>query len=156
VLHEIHNNQDRSVIIAGVLDGHGGPAASSMVAETLPTLLSNHLLLNNDIAVQGALEQSWETVCKTYRSKCSDEQECLAEYDPREGVLMANTASVDLVPGTTASIFALDEKSGKLIVLNCGDSRSLVITKAGKVLFATKDHKPQEEEERLSKGREGD
>jgi len=45
----------------------------------------------------------------------------------------------------------LDEKTGQLTLLNCGDSRSLVVTSSGKVQFATKDHTPQSEEERILK-----
>jgi serine/threonine protein phosphatase PrpC len=152
-LHEIHDTKDRSVLIAGIMDGHGGTAASTMVSEQLPNLLSNQLLVNR-LSVPDAFKESWETVCNAYRQQCTNEDECIAEYDPVEGILMANTGSEDLVAGTTASVMVLDEKTGKLTLLNCGDSRSLVVTSQGKVKFATDDHTPQTEQQRLKVGLE--
>ena len=57
-----------------------------------------------------------------------------------------------MIAGTTATIMALDEKTGKLTMLNCGDSRSLVVTPQGKVKFATEDHTPQTEIQRIQEG----
>jgi serine/threonine protein phosphatase PrpC len=152
VLHEIHDAKDRSVLLAGVMDGHGGMAASKMVSETIPAHLSNQLVIQNrQRSVKEALGDSWEAVCNLYKNRCSLE-ECVAEYDPREGILMAETGSIDLTPGTTSSLFALDETTSELTVLNCGDSRSVIVGTDGKVRFATEDHKPQNEEERLRKG----
>jgi len=153
VLHEIHDTKDQSVLVAGILDGHGGKAASTMVSEELPTILSNQLLVNRR-SLPEALDESWEIVCQSYRQQCAKEDECVADYDPREGILMANTGSKDLVAGTTASIMALDEKTGKLTILNCGDSRSMVINSKGKAQFVTKDHTPQTEQHRLQEGTE--
>jgi len=138
-------------LIAGVMDGHGGTAASTMVSEQLPTLLSNQLV-ENRISVSDAFKDSWETVCLAYRQQCTHADECIAEYHPKEGILMANTGSVDLVAGTTTSVMVLDEKTGKLTLLNCGDSRSLGVTSQGKVKFATEDHTPQTEQQRLNEG----
>lgn len=151
VLHEIHDTKDHSVLVAGVMDGHGGLAASTMVSSELPSLLSTELVINRR-SVPDALEEAWEGVCNMYKEQCSDPDLCVAEYDPRLGTLMANTGSEDLVAGTTASVMALDEKTGKLTVLNCGDSRTMIVTSEGKVQFRTKDHTPQTEGKRLSKG----
>jgi serine/threonine protein phosphatase PrpC len=151
VLHEIHDARNRSVLLAGVMDGHGGMAASTMLSETLPTVLSRELLLNDSIpSVEVAMKHAWDEVCQMYRNQCSEDS-CAADYDPKEGILMANTGSGDLIAGSTASMFGLDETSGSLTVLNCGDSRTIVVA-AGKVTFATKDHTPQVEQERLMKG----
>ena len=65
-----------------------------------------------------------------------------------------------MIAGTTIYVMALDEKAGKLTVLNCGDSYSLVISTSnnnnndnkGSVKFVTRDHTPQSEEQRLSDG----
>jgi serine/threonine protein phosphatase PrpC len=152
VLHEIHDTKDRSVLIAGVMDGHGGTAASSMASNEITSVLSNQFVVNRKNA-SDALADSWDIVCKSYQQQCMNEdEECVAEYDPREGILMANNGSEDLIAGTTASIMALDERTGKLTLLNCGDSRSMVVTPEGKVEFVTEDHTPQSEEERLMEG----
>ena len=153
VLHEIHDVKDNSVLIAGVMDGHGGSAASTLVANDIPDLLSKELVVNRQ-SVSGALEESWDIVCQKYQQQCTNPDACLADYDPKEGVLMANTGGEDLIPGTTISIMALDETTGKLTVLNCGDSRSMVTTPEGKVRFASSDHTPESEEERLREGAE--
>lgn len=94
-----------------------------------------------------ALEAAWETACDTYRHGCLDE-DCVAEYDPFEGILKANTGSSDLVAGTTASLVAIQD--GTMTVLNCGDSRSVLFGTDGKVRFATQDHSPYADMERLN------
>jgi len=133
------------------MDGHGGAAASTLVSTEMPKLLSNELVVNRR-SVPEALEESWSSVCETYQQQCTDPDQCLADYDPKEGRLMANTGGEDLFAGTTVSVMALDEKTGKLTVLNCGDSRSLVATSNGSVRFTTRDHTPQSEEQRLVEG----
>ena len=153
VLHEIHDAKDRSVLVAGVMDGHGGTTASVMVSEDLPGLFSQELVIKDrSRSVCDALEDSWNEVCDVYKQQCIEEGECIAEYDPMEGILQADTGSKDLTAGTTCSLLALDETSSELTVLNCGDSRSLVISEDGKVKFATLDHTPQSEEDRLAEG----
>lgn len=151
VLHEIHDIKENSVLVAGVMDGHGGSAASALVATEMPDLLSKELVVNRK-SLPDALQLAWETVCATYEKQCTNLEECRADYNPWEGILMANTGGADLVPGTTITMLALDETTGRLSALNCGDSRSLVISATGKVVFATHDHTPQSEEERLQEG----
>ncbi|KAG7370610.1 protein kinase GAF family protein [Nitzschia inconspicua] len=151
-LHEIHDVKDRSVLVAGVMDGHGGTAAAQMVARELPSILSNELLVQNrQRPVTDAATEAWTIVCERYRSTCQS-GECIADYDPREGVLMAETGSKGLIAGTTCTMFVLDETTSDLTVLNCGDSRSVVIGGDGSVRFATEDHKPQSEEKRIQNG----
>lgn len=153
VLHEIHDAKDRSVLMAGVMDGHGGTTASQLVADDLPGLFSQELVIKDrSRSVSDALQNSWNAICEAYQQQCMEEGECIAEYDPREGILQADTGSEDLTAGTTCSVLALDETSSELTLLNCGDSRSLVIGETGKVKFATMDHTPQSEESRLADG----
>jgi len=135
------------------MDGHGGAAASKLISETLPGMLSNQLVVQNrQRSVQDALVDSWAAVCDLYQNRCSEDGECIAEYDPREGVLMAETGSESLTAGSTCTVLALDETTSELTMLNCGDSRSVIVSADGKVRFATEDHKPKTEEERLRKG----
>lgn len=153
VLHEIHDAKDRSILMAGVMDGHGGKTASRIVSEDLPGLFSEELVIRDrSRLVCNALEDSWNEICEVYKQQCMKEGECIAEYDPREGILQADTGSNDLTAGTTCSLLVLDETSSELTLLNCGDSRSLVVSEKGKVTFATLDHTPQSEESRLAEG----
>ena len=91
--------------------------------------------------------------------------ECVADYDPVEGVILASTGSEDLIAGTTAvaAVMSVGTDGGdELIILNCGDSRALLvgagvedgqneISSSSVVYFSTRDHSPQDkrEEERL-------
>jgi len=148
VLHEVDEEQD--ILLAGVFDGHGGTAAAHAASQMVPYLMSETLRRRqkDDMAnIRHALEAAWQTTCNTYRHGCLEE-ECFADYDPVEGVLQANTGSTDLVSGTTASLVAVEE--GKLAVLNCGDSRSLLFRSDGALVFATQDHNPEAEMGRLS------
>ncbi len=133
------------------MDGHGGIAAATKVSIELPSLLSNHILVHRR-SLDDALVNSWDSICQSYQQQCLDDEECTANYDAREGTLMANTGSEGLIAGTTTSLMALDEKNGQLVTLNCGDSRSMVVTFDGKVQLVTQDHTPQTEEERLIQG----
>jgi serine/threonine protein phosphatase PrpC len=146
VLHEIHEEHD--ILLAGVFDGHGGTAASHKASQMVPYLMSESLREKQaHDQVRLALEQAWETTCNSYRHGCVGD-ECVANYDPMEGTLEANTGSQDLVAGTTASLVAVQD--GIMTVLNCGDSRSLLFDKNGELAFSTVDHTPQVEMERLS------
>jgi serine/threonine protein phosphatase PrpC len=152
VLHEIHDTKDRSILVLGVMDGHGGTAASTKVSTELPSMLSNQIVVNRT-PLEEALLNSWNSICQSYQQQCAnDDDQCVADYNALEGILMANTGSEDLIAGTTASMMALDETNGKLVALNCGDSRSMVVTPEGKVQLVTQDHTPETEEERLMEG----
>lgn len=149
VLHEIHEEQD--ILLAGIFDGHGGTAASKTASQMVPYLMSETLRQQveprHEEDVREALERAWEMTCDTYRHGCLNDEECVADYDPVEGTLQASTGSTVLVAGTTASLAAIQE--GTMTVLNCGDSRSVLFGKDGSVLFATKDHSPDVDMERL-------
>jgi serine/threonine protein phosphatase PrpC len=134
------------------MDGHGGTAASKKVSVELPLELTTQLVVNRRL-LESSLTEAWSTDCRSYQVACQEEEgECIADYDIREGTLSANTGSKDLIAGTTASIMALDETNGELVALNCGDSRSMVVTSEGKIQLVTRDHTPETEEERLQQG----
>jgi serine/threonine protein phosphatase PrpC len=62
VLHEIKNSNVGDVLLCGVLDGHGGTAASDSVSKILPPLFSEELELSDvkgHKAITEALEKSW-------------------------------------------------------------------------------------------------
>lgn len=100
VLHEIKNEQIGDVLLAGVFDGHAGTAASKTCAGILPSLFTTELLMakeDSTTTIRDALENAWETTCNTYRNGCDANGECVADYDPTEGILFADTGSTDLV-----------------------------------------------------------
>jgi serine/threonine protein phosphatase PrpC len=166
VLHEIRDekNSGNILLLSGVFDGHAGTAASETVSHILPPLFTTNLLATDTI--RNALEKSWDTTCNTYRNGCDENNgECLATYDPINGILYAQTGSKDLVAGTTATIAVMSlNPSGtddELTILNCGDSRTLVIGQPpltevddSVIVFATRDHSPDDsiEIERLEQG----
>lgn len=148
------DSTSRSVLVAGVFDGHGGTAASNLAFEEMPELVSEELFRSKNAPVGKVLEKSWDKISQDYQQACESDAPCIADYDAMEGTLDANTGANDLVAGTTASVMALDESNGRISILNCGDSRTLMIDKGGKLLFETKDHTPEQEMERLKVGKE--
>ena len=166
VLHEIHDGDNHNVVLAGVFDGHGGKAASQTASQLMPSLVTTEISTTSTL--KEAVERAWETTCMSYRKGCDElGEQCVADYDPREGILLASTGSKDMTAGTTASMSIFDED--ELIVLNCGDSRTLLVgsntppsasNNNGKsestILFATRDHSPfcKREQSRLQRGRD--
>jgi serine/threonine protein phosphatase PrpC/serine/threonine protein kinase len=154
LMHEVHDANERSIRLAGIMDGHLGEKASAFVRDTLPNTFYSQLADSRQEAASVLLEQSWNDICDMYRRQC-DNDECTAEYDPFEGVLKANTGSASAVPGTAAVIFALDMQTSQLAFLNCGDSRGLLVDANGNIQYSTTDHTPGTETEavRLAEGR---
>ena len=179
ILHEVLDTKDKSVILAGVFDGHLGSAASDFCRDDLPVAFAAALNvgtsddmdnINNNInedeknnsdnennaaftpsTVQSFLELAWNECCESYRSMCAiTDAECIAEYDPKEGILQAKTGSQTAVAGTTAMVFAFDQLSNQLATLNCGDSRGIVLNGNNELIFQTMDHRPDVELERLT------
>jgi serine/threonine protein phosphatase PrpC len=156
VLHLVQDTElQRTLVVAGVCDGHLGRAASSFVRDKFPDAFSEELAMQpNDASnIDNALEAAWNQVCDDYKFDCRQES-CTAEYDPREGVLLANTGSAEDVAGTTATFLAVEVQSSSLAVLNCGDSRAVVVRPDSTVIFQTADHSPGEELQRFILGRE--
>lgn len=153
VLTEI---SDRSIILAAVFDGHLGNAASAFLRDELPDYMAE--MFNspeeNNIAVERLAERAWNECCESYRVSCSSGEDCTAVYNEIEGTLMAYTGGKDAVAGSTGTIVVLDQQAGQVALLNCGDSRSIVLDRDGKILFESVDHTPQTEMDRLANGRE--
>ena len=77
-----------------------GTAASESVSKILPSLFTEELAASSRVGrsvIKIALERSWEITCDTYRNGCDENGECVADYDPVEGILFAETGSKDLV-----------------------------------------------------------
>eukprot|EP00540_Astrosyne_radiata_P006569 CAMPEP_0116832662 /NCGR_PEP_ID=MMETSP0418-20121206/6014_1 /TAXON_ID=1158023 /ORGANISM="Astrosyne radiata, Strain 13vi08-1A" /LENGTH=864 /DNA_ID=CAMNT_0004462043 /DNA_START=501 /DNA_END=3095 /DNA_ORIENTATION=- len=147
VLHGIA----KDVIVAGVFDGHGGTAASKMASRAMPGLVADNWKSNQNTPRQ-ALELAWAETCRSYRNSCEaeEDEDCMAEYDPVEGIIQARTGSAEVVAGTTASLAMVSGED--ITVLNCGDSRTLYVTNKSGLQFVTTDHDPEHEMDRLLKG----
>jgi serine/threonine protein phosphatase PrpC len=173
ILQEIHDGEN-AALLTGVFDGHGGDSASTTLAQLLPSLFSVELagILSNERTdgkatsadLREAMESAYEITCRTYRDGCDAEGLCTADYDPREGIVVAGTAATDLIAGSTVATAVLsvtEDGADVLNVLNCGDSRTLVVgrprgglPKDSTVHFSTRDHSPscEIEMERLARG----
>jgi serine/threonine protein phosphatase PrpC len=154
VLHEVHDDRDRSLLLAGVFDGHLGTTAANFLQKELPVSFCAAFKFGDDVLVDEIIEKAWNETCDAYRLICDNDEECKPYYDPREGTLMANTGSEDAVSGSTATVFAVDTQKGMIATLNCGDSRGIIVDSLGNTKFQTKDHKPEEEIERFLRGKE--
>jgi len=174
VLHEIQN-ENENILVAGVFDGHGGIWASQSASQLVPSLLSEIHSTTGASTLQESLRSAWETTCNTYRNGCDELGGCMADYDPQQGILVASTGSDDLTAGTTAAVVAMsknpqDGGSEMLEVLNCGDSRTILVgrpfqqaqdggssekmKRTSVVHFASRDHSPacEFEKKRLAQG----
>lgn len=156
ILHEVLGSKESSLLLAGVADGHLGKAASSYVKSEFPVVISEILWKrskSDGIDLSRLLFDAWDQVCETYRSRCISGEECAADYNPRDGFLMANTGSVDAIAGSTTCLMAIDAQTSQMSCLNCGDSRGLVVDAEGQLVYVTKDHTPEHDQQRLIEGR---
>ena len=154
LLHECEGSDTRCILLAGVCDGHLGRAASTFIQKEFPFNFADELMRAPDRDAADLSRQAWESTCNAYRGKCDEAlDQCVAEYDPAEGVLVADTGSTDAVAGSTSCIAAVDITQGCITFLNCGDSRALMVDKKSQILFRTTDHKPANEVERFVEGK---
>lgn len=92
-----------------------------------------------------ALSSSWKQTCESYQKGCDDADGlCIADYDPVEGIIMAHTATKDWIAGSTGTMALIESHNNnnnnnkarargeELLILNCGDSRTMVLGKEKK------------------------
>ncbi|EPS73569.1 hypothetical protein M569_01184, partial [Genlisea aurea] len=110
------------VYFFGVFDGHGGPRAAEYLKEHLFENLMKHpeLIANTKLAIRETYEET-------------DRAFLASEKDPSRD------------DGSTASTAVL--VGNRLYVANVGDSRT-IISKAGKAIPLSEDHKPNRSDER--------
>jgi len=106
----------------GVYDGHGGDKAAKYVKE--------HLHKN-------FFEAKGNTI----------EEKLTSAFSITDKNFLTNPAFENDDSGTTVVVALVDINTKKLFIAHAGDSRAVVM-RDGEVLFATKDHKPEEESER--------
>jgi len=110
----------------GVLDGHGGHKAAFEGSEMLKKKLLNCMAkCDRDLPANGTLEKAFQNV-----------DESLRKQEVQEGSTVIGT----VVQKSRAGEYTLK-------MLNCGDSRGILVRK-DKHFLATKDHKPDVPEER--------
>ncbi|KAL7539257.1 hypothetical protein ACHAXR_010751 [Thalassiosira sp. AJA248-18] len=171
ILHEVQDGNN-AALLTGVFDGHGGDAASTSLAQLMPSLFSVELAEKSGATgaratdLRDALESAYELACSTYRNGCDEEGLCIADYDPIEGIIVAGTGASDVVAGSTVTMSCCsvaEDGADILTVLNCGDSRTMAFgrprggsDKDSVVHFSTRDHSPscELEIERLAAGKD--
>jgi hypothetical protein len=80
VLHEFDTTSGK-VLLSGVFDGHGGDAASKLVARLLPQMLSSEVAVCKYDTLTAMLENTWKKVCESYREGCVMlDSSCVADY----------------------------------------------------------------------------
>jgi protein phosphatase PTC2/3 len=132
-------HKDSIYSIYGVFDGHGGKDVSDALKKIIPTYFSKHVFnskmkYNNEHEIGNKIRKSFLIL---------------------DNIIKNNINSYTV--GSTASIII--KYNNLLIIVNLGDSRAVILQKNaaypnGNILFATKDHKPEIERERIqnSKG----
>ena len=105
----------------GVYDGHGGTRAADFTRDNLHQNFSQA----KNGTVRERLTHAPLKTDKDFLEQCKDDES-----------------------GTTAVVAVVDTYVNKLFVANVGDSRA-ILTRKGKVLLVTKDHKPETELERI-------
>lgn len=128
--HSVKVNDDESLAIFGVFDGHGGREVAQIVSDQLPTLLFKDL---------NPLVKSKNTDLKTYM-KCIKDSFFTIDHD-----LSKHTAAHC---GTTAIVAVIIEQK-YIIVANTGDSRGIMSLNGGACKTLSFDHKPSTMGERV-------
>ena len=74
----------------------GTVEASSLMKsiEVLPSFFVTEL---EDGPIEESLVSAWNKTCEAYRESCTSLDYCIAEYDPRECIILAENGSKDLV-----------------------------------------------------------
>ncbi|KVI04622.1 Protein phosphatase 2C [Cynara cardunculus var. scolymus] len=122
----------QTVCLFGIFDGHGGSRAAEYLKENLFKNLMNHpkFLTNTRVAISKPINSN-EFTGETYQQTDSDFLESGKDTFRDDG----STASTAVLVGN------------HLYVANVGDSRT-VLSKAGKAIPLSDDHKPNRSDER--------
>ena len=131
-------HSDSIYSIYGVFDGHGGKNVSDALKKILPVYFSKHVFnatikYNNVNEISNKIKKSFLIL---------------------DNIIKNNVNSYSV--GSTASIII--KYNNLLITVNLGDSRAVILQKNvdnsnGMILFATKDHKPEHERDRIKKSK---
>lgn len=130
---------DHSTSYFGVFDGHGGEECAEWVSQHLQEFLLN--------------QSDYETACEAFlHSNCvsadmatKKETALTLAFNACDSTLLKSHTTMIGTSGTTVGCLLID--SHWLYSANCGDSRS-VLSRRGKNICLTRDHKPSDPVER--------
>ncbi|EGV61703.1 Protein phosphatase 2C 4 [Yamadazyma tenuis] len=127
--HSVKVNEDESLGLFAVFDGHGGREVADIISETLPKMLFTKL---NQMVKRGAELKEYMRFIKDSFFKVD------SDLPPESS---ANC-------GTTAIVVMIIEKK-YIIVANTGDSRAILSLRGGACKTLSFDHKPSNMGERV-------
>ncbi|CAF0736268.1 unnamed protein product [Adineta ricciae] len=126
----------------GVFDGHAGFRTASKASEKLHTRIVSSL--NTLITDSKSTSQIMSSQLEFHKFE-SAIKEAYFKFDS-EWREENRTANPDDRSGSTAISCLIDPE--RIYFLNVGDSRGILVSNEGRVLLATKDHKPNDQAER--------
>jgi len=118
----------------GLFDGHGGNGAADLAAATLFQELWKHITLYREVGTKQAPED--EMVASAVRKSFLSTNDMICQT-----LNLVNDNS-----GTTALMAWI--VGNKIVVANAGDSRCVLYKESGKVVRLSKDHRPEDAEEK--------
>ena len=132
------------VYLLGVFDGHGGPEVSQYVASMLPKEIHNepYFKLRN---YPKALKNICRRLDQLVQGRRGEEALQAISKEHKQGKWQEGGKKVGEKAGTTAIIILLTHN--RYYIANVGDSRA-VLSRAGKVVPLSTDHKPDLPSER--------
>ncbi|KAI5067567.1 hypothetical protein GOP47_0018095 [Adiantum capillus-veneris] len=139
----------------GIYDGHGGAQASAYCKERL------HVLLSEELSMLDKVESSHEDLDLGWNNRWNKTlNDCFSKIDKEVGGVCPNGICDDetveggcaccedaIAPenvGTTAVVAVVGSR--QIVIANCGDSRA-VLSRGGKAVPLSTDHKPEREDE---------
>ncbi|MCO5548087.1 hypothetical protein L7F22_001545 [Adiantum nelumboides] len=131
----------------GVYDGHGGSQASKYCAERLHHALAEEIA-RCPIREERSDIEGWRSIMLSCFSNVDKEVGGVCPYGACDDVdSSAGCCSGTIAPenvGTTAVVAVVS--SSQIVLANCGDSRA-VLSKGGKAIPLSQDHKPERADE---------
>eukprot|EP00249_Psilotum_nudum_P022907 c28687_g2_i4 orf=466-2238(+) len=150
------SNTSSALHFFGVYDGHGGAQASTYCEQRLHNALAEEIIKVASLVKEdnnGSDSCGWASRWKSAMTAC------FLKMDTEVGGVCphgkcsdfagsSNCCSDTVAPGAAGSTAVVAVVSPcQMIIANCGDSRA-VLSRAGKAIALSRDHKPEREDER--------
>ena len=132
---------DQGAMLFGVYDGHGGAKAAKYLSEVVP----NAFKQLPDLTDTATITELMLRLDKDFINQGLDDGStcCIVVALPWNKV---TNAPISLKDGET--IFDVPDAALKCISVNIGDSRAMIVRSDGEWIAMTRDHKPNDENER--------